>query len=151
MAAKIFGYKITDPTKITQKLMKLQTNIMSVQIDAVRDATLLVHATAVESLQENNDGTPTLRYQPKRVVNVSAPGSPPNTDTGRAVQSIKFDFKDQGMVGRVGTNLKYLAGLEFGTKFVEARPWLSTALTSTQSEIKKIFQAAFKKSTGGVK
>ncbi len=148
MAAKKFGYSIIGPEKIRQKLMKVKADILSTQVDAVREATLLVHETAVKSLQENSDGTPQIRYSPKRVVNVSKPGTAPNTDTGRAVQSIKFDFKDSGLLGRVGTNLKYLAQLEFGTKNTEARPWLSSALTASQNEIKKIFKAAFKKGAG---
>lgn len=148
MAAKKFSYKISGLEKLQAKFVKLQAEVLSTQVEAVQQATLLVHETAVKSLQDNSDGTPQIRYSPKRVVNVSKPGSAPNTDTGRAVQSIKFDFKDQGLIGRIGTNLKYLAQLEFGTKDVEARPWLSSALTASQNEIKKIFRAAFKKGTG---
>jgi phage gpG-like protein len=148
MAAKKFGYKISGVEKIRSQYMKIKADVLSTQVDAVRTATLLVHETAVKSLQDNSDGTPTVRYMPKRVVNVSKPGSSPNTDTGRAAQSIKFDFKNEGLIGRIGTNLKYLAQLEFGTKDVEARPWLSTALTTTKEDIRKIFQAALKKSVG---
>jgi HK97 gp10 family phage protein len=143
-AAKL-AYKITGAKKIIDKVNGIKAEILSTQVDAVREATLLVHETAVKSLQDNADGTPQIRYQPKRVVNVSKPGTAPNTDTGRAVQSIKMDFQDSGLIGRIGTNLRYLAQLEFGTKNTEARPWLSSALTATQTEIKKIFQAAFKK------
>ncbi len=146
MGANKIGYKIKNAVNVRQKLFKLQAQVLSTQVEAVQEATLLVHETAVKSLQDNADGTTEFRYAPKRVVNVSKPGTPPNTDTGRAAQSIKFDFKNQGLVGRIGTNLRYLAQLEFGTKHVEARPWLSTALTVTQKEIKGIFQRAFKRS-----
>lgn len=147
MAKRSLAYKITGADKVLKSITKLQAQVLSTQVEAVQEATLLVHATAVASLQDNSDGKPQVRYQPKRVVNVSRPGTPPNTDTGRAVQSIKLDFKKEGLIGRVGTNLKYLAQLEFGTKNVEARPWLSTALTTASAEIKNIFQKAFKKGT----
>lgn len=91
-------------------------------------------------------GKAEIRYKPKRTVVVSKPGEAPNTDTGRSVQSIKFDFKKQGLVGRVGTNLRYLARLEFGTEHIAARPWLSTALKMVQGNIAKIFSDNFSKS-----
>lgn len=144
--AKMFGYKITGPKEIQKKLDKFYAEVLSSQVTAVADATLLIHETAVRSLQDNADGRSEMRYNPKRVVNVSKPGDPPNTDTGRAVQSIKMDFKKQGLVGRVGTNLKYLAALEFGTKNVEARPWLSTAIKVASEQVADIFKNAFKKS-----
>lgn len=146
MGKSKFSYKFGDIKKLNDKFLKLKVDILSTQVESVQKATLLVHESAVKSLQSNADGTPQIRYHPKRVVNVSRPGTPPNTDTGRAVQSIKFDFKEKGLIGRIGTNLKYLAGLEFGTKSTEARPWLSTALENTKNEIKKIFKDDFKKS-----
>jgi HK97 gp10 family phage protein len=79
------------------------------------------------------------------VVNVSRPGEAPNTDTGRLAQSIKFEFEDDGLKSLVGTNLKYGAALEFGTKNMAPRPWLSTAVLLTSKKVQDIFQKAFKK------
>lgn len=108
---------------------------------ATIEATLLLHEEAVKGLQPKGSDRQT-RYKPKRVVTVSPVGEPPNTDKGRAVQSINYEFaytKDT-YIGRVGTNLKYLMWLEFGTKNVGARPWLSTAYNKVEGKIKDIFR-----------
>jgi len=136
MAIKVFS-KIT--SKIDKKLNQLKVETLSAQVRAVQKGTFLIHEIAVKSIQENTDGIGEIRFNPKRVVNVSNPGDPPNTDTGRLVQSIKFDFKDQGLTGRVGTNLNYGAWLEFGTEHTAARPWLAPAIAEASKEIGEIF------------
>lgn len=111
---------------------------------AVQESTLAIHREALKLIQENSDGRPEIRYGPKRTVNVSNPGDPPNTDTGRLVQSIKFDITDD--TGLVGSNLKYAAWLEFGTETMAPRPWLSTAVENTSKLVGKIFEKWMKKS-----
>lgn len=110
---------------------------------AVKEATLRIHEEAVRIVSENANGTPAVRYGPKRNVSVSKPGNAPHTDTGRLRQSIKFNYKDG--VGQVGSNLKYAAHLEFGTEDVAPRPWLSTAVSDTSKEVAEIFQKWFNK------
>lgn len=107
---------------------------------AVQEATLLIHREAISLIQKTSAGSKSdIRYNPKRTVNVSKPGEPPNTDTGRLVQSVKFDFDDGGAVGMVGSNLKYAAWLEFGTEKMAPRPWLSTAVSNSTKKVGKIF------------
>jgi len=143
------SHKITGDKLLTNKLVKLEKAIINSTIRATQEATFLIHATAVKSIQDNSTGTKATRYEPKRNVKVSKPGQPPNTDTGRAAQSIKFDFEDGGLVGRVGTNLRYLAWLEFGTKFIAARPWLSAAVNKHKKDIKTIFFSRTNKTIKG--
>lgn len=135
---------------LNKKLDLFKKEVLETQIAAVQEATFMLHGTAVSIIQDNNDGVATRRYSPKRAVNVSRPGDPPNSDTGRLVQSIKFDFKESGLRGRVGTNLKYGAALEFGTKNMEPRPWLSTAVLLVSKEVQDIFKKAFRKTVKGV-
>lgn len=142
---KIVG-KISGFTKLNKQLDLLKKNVLENQIKAVQESTFMLHSAAVNIIQDNSDGRPEKRYNPKRTVNVSRPGDSPNTDTGRLVQSIKFDFKDGGVIGRVGTNLKYGKWLEFGTSKMDARPWLSTAVLLVSKEVAKIFEKSFKKS-----
>lgn len=113
--------------------------------DALAEATLAVHETAVKSIAEqgSNGGTVT-RYNPKREVKVSQPGSPPNADTGRLHQSIGFEIDKRKGIGRVGTNLLYGLYLEFGTLNVAARPWLRPALMSNKITIEKLFGQSIK-------
>ncbi len=141
--------RVSHTIKGMQKLMKqfdtLDKEMKTAPIAAVQEATFLIHETAVRSIQDNGSGIPQARYSrsgTKRIVLASHPGDPPNTDTGRLVQSIKFDFLNGGLIGRVGTNLKYGAWLEFGTKIMAARPWLSAAVRETSKEIGRIFKRA---------
>ncbi len=145
MSRGIFG-KITGIKKLNKKLDLFKKEVLANQIRAVQDSTFLVHETAIKLIQDNSRGKPQQRYNPKRVVKASKPGDAPNTDKGRLVQSIKFDFQDNGLKGRIGTNLKYGRMLEFGTSKMEARPWLSTAVFLVSKEVGKIFKDAFKKS-----
>lgn len=145
------SHTIKGVEKTLKALKNLESEMMSGQIDAVRKSTLMIHGFAVQSLQDNSDGPQQTRYRPKREVNVSRPGQPPNTDRGRAVQSIKFEFENKGLVGRVGTNLKYLAALEFGTSRIAPRPWLSRAVRLTATKVAKIFQDALKASAKKVR
>ena len=101
----------------------------------VAQSTVELHGLAVKGIQEISPGERTTRRASKgagkgsteRKVTVSKPGDPPNTDTGRAISSVLFGINLRIPQGQVGTNLVYLAHLEFGTKTIAARPWLSSA------------------------
>lgn len=123
--------KFTDFSKNIDKIMS-QANGM---------AALEIRNEAVKLIQENGDGPVEVRYLPKRKVHVSNPGDPPNADTGRLMQSIKVE-KD-GLAYLVGTNLKYGAWLEFGTKDMAPRPWLSVALKNVAKDVRKFSEAAY--------
>jgi HK97 gp10 family phage protein len=140
ISGKVVGFK-----SLTKKLSSGAGTIEAAAIVAVQKATLLVHKEAVTSIQKSSGGTPAIRYGPKRVVTVSPPGSPPNSDTGRLAQSVKFEFDDNGKSGFVGSNLKYAAYLEFGTKEMSARPWLAPALEKVNKKIADIFKKEINK------
>ncbi len=136
---------------IPRKFKEFEQRLMEYQVAAMQKAALRIHEVAVTSIQDNSSGTPQKRWTNgvSRVVNVSAPGDPPNTDTGRLVQSIQVEFDDSGLTASVGTNLKYGAYLEFGTTKMKARPWLAPAVVQTTSELKNIFEQAFKNAVLG--
>jgi len=139
--------KITGLEKLRKRINQLEKDVLSGQVTAMQEATLLLHETAVKLIQDNSDGRPTIRDG--RTVNVSKPGDPPNTDTGRLAQSIKFDFQKNGLVGRVGTNLKYGKWLEFGTEKIAARPWLSLSLVLVRNAAAELFAKYLKGSVKG--
>ena len=114
---------------------------------SVQEAVIALHARTIKLIRTTSSGAKQVRYSPKRTVTASSPGNAPNTDTGRLIQSIKFDFRKQGLEGRVGSNLKYAKHLEFGTKKMAPRPFLSTAIALEKSNMKKIFQKNMKKAT----
>lgn len=135
--------KFSGSVKLTNKLKKFSDfskNIDRIMSQANGLAAIEVRNEAVKLIADNGDGKSQTRYGPKRTVNVSAPGDPPNADTGRLMQSIKVE-KD-GLAYLVGTNLKYGAHLEFGTKDMEPRPWLSVALKTVTKDIAKLYDFA---------
>ena len=116
--------------------------------NAVRATTLNVQAEAITSIQQVRGlGIFVKRYQPTRMHLASAPGQPPNTDTGRLVGSIETDFlpKRGGLLsGAVFTRLEYGRHLEFGTQKMAARPWLFPALETQREDWNKRLDRAVK-------
>lgn len=137
-----FGAIITGVQALQKKMESIESTFLNEHKDAVIDGTLMVHTESVRILNENSDGPTMVRYNPRRSVHVSRPGDPPNTDTARLVQSIGFNILEDGARGEVGTNLKYGAWLEFGTRGTAPRPWLSVALRNMKPAIIKLFNKA---------
>ena len=70
-------------------------------------------------------------------------------DTGRLSGSITTDESDIGfLVMRVGTDVFYAPYVEFGTKVMEARPYLFPAFFSQENEIVKAIGRVLKKDIG---
>jgi phage gpG-like protein len=131
------------------KFADFSRNMDKIMSQANGIAALEVRNEAVKLISENGDGEKVTRYGPKRDVHVSSPGDPPNADTGRLIQSIKVE-KD-GLAYLVGTNLKYGAYLEFGTKDIAPRPWLSVAVRNVSKDLPKIYELAFSNFTKAFK
>lgn len=146
----VFTGEIIGQLNLSKKLQKFQKEALAAQSQTVKEIALLIHENAIRSIQENGDGKKEIRYDPTREVNVSRPGDPPNTDTGRLVQSIKFEINDGGMTARVGTNLKYGAYLEFGTTTMAARPWLQPAVSEAAKEVIAIAKRNMNDAIAGV-
>ena len=140
-----FKASITKPS--LKSFLSYYETLAELQRQSLAIAALEVRNEAIKLLNDNSDGPKQTRYGPKRSVNVSPPGSPPNTDTGRLVQSIKVD--KQGNSYLIGTNLIYGAHLEFGTKDMAPRPWLSVALKTVSGKMEEITERVFKKFKGG--
>lgn len=65
----------------------------------------------------------------------SAPGEPPRLRLGTLRASVTHESRENGMVQRVGTPLKYGYWLEWGTVKMKARPWLRPALRNNTAQI----------------
>lgn len=122
-------------------------NLEKVMRDANAMAAVEIRNEAIMLLADNGDGPRQMRYMPRRMVNVSPPGTPPNSDTGRLQQSIRVER--DGDATLVGTNLKYGAYLEFGTLDMAARPWLSVAVRNVSKLLPKIYEMAYDKLVKG--
>lgn len=66
----------------------------------------------------------------------SLPGAPPHQVSGQLLRSIAFEVN--GNVARIGSNLAYSFWLEFGTKRMQARPFLRPALDQNKNELAAI-------------
>ncbi len=106
----------------------------------VSEGVIIIHRNALKLIQKTSVGERETRYNPKRKVIVSKEGDAPNIDTGRLINSIQFGVLKIGnkWVGLVGSDLKYAAWLEVGTKDMGARPWLAPALKMSKSALKKL-------------
>lgn len=145
-----FSMDIVGEKLLDRKLKKLGVAVRKALEDAVLKNTLLVHSTAVKGIQKKSQGKSATRYHPKRRVTVSRPGDPPNTDRGRSIASVAFNFKPERLEGDVGTNYKVLVWLEFGTRDVAARPWLEPAFRSRKKQMKRNMSRAWRKATDKV-
>lgn len=130
--------------KIQKKLSDLSPDIQKKVAGEIVDGTLKIHAEARKSIQKHmSKGESYGRHT------ASKPGFPPNTDTGRLVQSIEFEIDQTVPSGVVGTNLEYGKFLEFGTSNMRPRPWLSRAYGMFQKKIRdrisKVFRESVKK------
>lgn len=105
-------------------------------VRALRESAILIHATAVKSIQAHESQGRTYR-RGSTVHIASKPGHPPNTDTGRLVRSIKWEIDEAGLRARVGTDLDYGRDLEVKRD----RPWLQPAYRKNRQEIRKLFGA----------
>jgi HK97 gp10 family phage protein len=131
--------KIKGTKDIKAVMGALESQLISGQSQAVQQSAILIHATAVKLIQKPSNGEAQIRYRPKRNVVASKPGDAPNTDKGALIQSMKFEFNADKTKGYVGSNLKYSSHLEFGTKTMAPRPFLSVATRQSKPEISKIF------------
>ena len=106
----------------------------------VGEGVLAIHAEARKSIQriaskgnERPDGS-----------FASAPGMPPNTDTGTLVRSIEFDIDMEKAKGKVFANAEYAAALEFGTKDMTERPFMAPAYAKFRDDIIKKLKKVLK-------
>jgi HK97 gp10 family phage protein len=70
----------------------------------------------------------------------SAPGEPPAVDTGNLKNSLRvLEVTDER--ASFGTSADYAAYLEFGTRYMEARPFLRPAADNSVEEIARVMTA----------
>lgn len=131
------GIDITFKSDIPSAMKKVASaskSKMEVAVQEIRNKTL-------EKLSGSRTGRTYYVPGTHKTYTASAPGEPPAQATGALRQSIAGEVKKEGsqIVGMVGTNLKYGAMLEFGTRNMAARPWLKKAFEETEAKVKEIF------------
>lgn len=139
-----FSVEIKGGDKLLKQLGAIPDNIKK-EVGYVFIAGVLgIHSEAVKSIQEHRSQG--ITYKRGGISHTaSKPGFPPNSDTGTAAKSIMFNIDKEKLIGEVGTNLRYLADLEFGTERIEERPWLGPAYRKKYKEIMKDLKDALKR------
>lgn len=73
----------------------------------------------------------------------SAPGDPPAVDTGHLRRSMQVDasrLNQQQPTARIGTNVEYARGLEYGTRSIAPRPYFRPSVPKARPKVLSIFR-----------
>jgi HK97 gp10 family phage protein len=127
--------KIEGIEQTAEELKTVYKKIGQTQFQALYQSANLVRNTAIKLIQKTSQGETYVRKASKHTA--SKPGDAPNTDTGRLVGSIKVYVGENH--AEVKSDLDYAFFLEFGTKDIEPRPFLSPAIEMNQKKINEIF------------
>jgi HK97 gp10 family phage protein len=141
--------KVAGVAGVQRRLDALAKEYSQAVVTAAYSAGLLVEGEAKKLIQRSSPGGKlVIRYQPQTGTpythTASEPGEAPNTDTGALARSVSVEIKPKtffsggGVI--VGSTLEYAKWLEFGTKHMAARPWLTPALEAKRDEIFRIFK-----------
>ena len=123
---------------------RLQTNLRKVVNRNIRRAGLIVEGEAKQSIQR---GTKSGKLYKRRSVvhQASAPGEAPASDTGCLASNISTTGPSkqlQNIEIDIISKAPYSKFLEFGTRNMEARPFLQPALEKNKRKIKRIFRSS---------
>lgn len=90
-----------------------------------------VHTQIIESITGPASGRIVTRYDPKRTIQISAPGDPPKTDQGDLGRGITMPVYENGYIV-IKSTAPYSLALEYGYEpnNLEPRPFMRPALKS---------------------
>ena len=128
--------EIEGEKELQGKLKKLAKKYGEAVVKGAIKGAQKVRSDAIMSIQEQSGGEQVTRSRlggGPYDHTTSKPGDAPNTDTGRLVQSIQVEIQRNAVF--VGSTLDYASWLEFGTKKMDARPWLFPALEKNRKFI----------------
>jgi len=147
MARNGITIRVLRKKEFAESMMKKTAAILAAEGKAIAQATRLVEGTAKTSIAKEGS----FREYISRITKVShwssQPGSPPASDTGNLANNISSGVEKEGnsWVGRVISRAIYSAWLEFGTKHIEARPFMFPALFDNRKKIRKLVRDALVK------
>lgn len=126
---------VVDDRQLRLKLGRASKASSAAVRKVVAYGAMKIHASAVTSIQQGpKTGIQYGRHQ------ASAPGEPPAADTGRLASGITLEIADDEAL--VISNAAYSAALEFGTRFMEPRPFMMPAYVKHRDSIRKMLKGA---------
>lgn len=86
-----------------------------------------IRTNAINLIRTPSTGDTYEKYNPRRKHTASKAGDAPNTDTGRLMSSLNVT-RSGSVTAEVVANVEYAEHLEFGTRRMAARPFMTPAL-----------------------
>jgi len=131
------GIDITFKSNLPEVMRKIDATAK----DRMQEAVQAVRNQALETLSGSRSGRTYKVPGTSRTYTASSPGEPPAVATAELRQSVKGVVEKEGnqIVGMVGTDKIQGKMLEFGTKYIEARPWLRKSFEESGAKVKEIF------------
>lgn len=123
--------------ELAKTLQRLPASYQAAATKVVNRTAQNVRNDAIKLVQRPSASGETYRkYNPRRDHTASAPGSPPNTDTGILAGSIRAT-ETGTPTATVEAQAEYAKWLEFGTFRTAARPFMTPAVESNRKQYKK--------------
>lgn len=110
--------------------------------EAVEASMYRIQRRMRHKIRQRGSGRIYEKYQPRRTHQASSPGEPPATDEGALAASIYTE--PYGLHAYVGVRQKYAHYLEFGTKNMDARPFVVPSLEEDAEQFVKDIKEAMK-------
>lgn len=122
---------------LSKSLARVSSKFESEATALVNRTAQNIRNTAVRSIQKHSSSGVTYeKYNPRRSHVASAPGQPPNTDTGRLAGSIRAVMSGTP-TAYVDALADYAVHLEFGTRNMAARPFMTPAVEAERDKFRK--------------
>ena len=128
--------EIKGTKSLNKKISILGITIPELVFEEIAKKALEIHADAITGIAKISFGKSILAT--RKIV--SKPGDPPNTQSGVLIGSVRIQVDNAGETASVSSNKKYAVHLEFGTKKMDARPWLQPAIDKNKKIDKKDFK-----------
>jgi len=132
------------PGEFQAELRRRAENVKTDLGKAINNACVLVENTAKKGMTSTErDTSKTYEHGHHPSVEFDYPA----VDTGRLRQSVTHNIQNENgeIVGRVGSNVKYAAYLEYGTSRMSPRPWLKPSVAINREKIFTLISQAVKK------
>lgn len=138
-------FRIEGLDGLNRTLLKISPTFRAEATKAVNRTAGAIKAQAISSILRNHtSGITYKKKDPDRVHTASTPGSPPNNDTGLLAGRIRH-VETGTPSATVEVNAEYAKWLEFGTRNMAARPFLTPAVESNRAKYDTAIEVALKK------
>ena len=127
----MISMKMTGAREILRNIKRFGGDAERLEKQAVYATANAIRNDAIKSIQQKSNGGQVTRYSQGGKPfshTVSKPYAAPNTDTGNLVKSINTQPLAPAKTMYVGVNADYGTWLEFGTRNMKARPFLTPAM-----------------------